>query len=73
VRANVDERAIRALAQTLGRVARHDTTIYLTGGSTAVLSGWRPSTVDVDLRIEPESDELLRRLVGLKDELGTEP
>jgi hypothetical protein len=44
--------------------------IYLTGGSTAVLEGWRDSTIDVDLRFEPESDELMRALPALKDRLG---
>jgi hypothetical protein len=44
--------------------------IYLTGGSTAVLEGWREATIDVDLRFEPESDELLRALPALKDRLG---
>jgi hypothetical protein len=34
--------------------------MYLTGGSTAVLEGWREATVDVDLRFDPEADELLR-------------
>ena len=33
------------------------------------MEGWRQSTVDVDLRIEPDSDALLRRLAELKDEL----
>ena len=44
--------------------------IYLTGGSTAVLEGWRESTIDVDLRFEPEADELLRALPALKESLG---
>jgi hypothetical protein len=44
--------------------------IYLTGGSTAVLEGWRPSTIDVDLRFEPEHDALLRELPALKERLG---
>jgi hypothetical protein len=43
--------------------------IYLTGGSTAVLEGWRAATVDVDLRFEPEADELLRALPALKERL----
>jgi hypothetical protein len=45
-------------------------TVYLTGGSTAVLEGWRESTLDVDLRFEPEADELLRELPALKERLG---
>jgi hypothetical protein len=44
--------------------------IYLTGGSTAVLEGWRASTIDIDLRLEPEADELLRALPALKESLG---
>lgn len=43
--------------------------IYLTGGSTAVLQGWRESTIDIDLRFEPEADELLRELPALKERL----
>lgn len=44
--------------------------MYLTGGSTAVLEGWRESTVDVDLRFEPEDDRLLRELPALKESVG---
>jgi hypothetical protein len=41
----------------------------LTGGATAVIEGSRESTVDVDLRLEPECDELLRLLDGFKGRL----
>jgi hypothetical protein len=44
--------------------------MYLTGGSTAVLEGWREATIDVDLRFEPEADELLRALPALKERLA---
>jgi hypothetical protein len=70
MRPPVDDRRIRALARELGRVARVPVRIYLTGGSTAVLEGWRESTIDVDLRFEPEADELLRALPALKESLG---
>lgn len=53
----------------LGAAAVEETVVYLTGGATAVLEGWRGMTVDVDLRLEPESDALLRALARLKDEL----
>jgi hypothetical protein len=43
--------------------------MYLTGGATAVLEGWRPSTVDVDVRFEPDSDEALRQIAELKERL----
>ncbi len=42
----------------------------MTGGATAVLEGWRGSTADVDLRFEPDLDELLRELPALKESLG---
>ena len=70
MRPPVDEPRLRELARRLGQVARTPTRIYLTGGATAVLEGWRGSTADVDLRFEPDVDELLRELPGLKESLG---
>lgn len=43
--------------------------MYLTGGATAVLEGWRASTVDVDVRFEPDSDTALRAISELKERL----
>jgi hypothetical protein len=43
--------------------------IYLVGGATSVLLGWRTSTIDIDLKIIPESDEILRSLPALKERL----
>ena len=70
MRPPVDAGRIRELARRLGRVAPERTRIYLTGGATAVLEGWRASTIDVHLRFEPESDALLRELADLKERLG---
>lgn len=52
-----------------GAVARREGVCYLTGGSTAVLLGWRESTLDLDIRLEPEQDEVMRELPRLKREL----
>jgi hypothetical protein len=70
MRPPVDEPRLRELARSLGRVAGVRALIYLTGGASAVLEGWRGSTVDVDMRLEPEVDELLRELPALKERLG---
>jgi hypothetical protein len=70
MRPPVDESRIRALAHQLGRIAGSPVRIYLTGGSTAVLEGWRQATIDIDLRFEPEADELFRELPALKERLG---
>lgn len=69
MRAAADEDRIRRLASELGSRASAPTRLYLTGGATAVLEGWRSSTVDVDIRIEPESDELMRAISELKEKL----
>ncbi len=70
MRAPTDEERIRRLAEELGRRAPTGTRVYLTGGATAVLEGWRATTIDVDIRIEPESDELLQTIARLKEELN---
>jgi len=70
VRPLADETRIFAFLRALGRAARNETRLYLTGGATAVLEGWRASTVDIDLRLEPDDDELLREIPRLKEQLG---
>ena len=65
-----DAGRVRELMRALAREAREPTSVYFTGGATAVLYGWRASTVDVDLRIEPDRDEILKALVGLKERLN---
>src|SRR3990170_1310017 len=55
--------------RALGSAADTDGACYLTGGATAVLYGWREATIDVDIRLVPETEALLRALQLLKDEL----
>lgn len=69
MREPADAERIGRLARELGRVVPPGTRMYLTGGATAVLEGWRPSTVDIDVRFEPDSDEPLRRIAELKERL----
>jgi hypothetical protein len=69
VRELADVDRIRAFMRGLGVAADVDGAVYLTGGATAVLLGWRQTTVDVDLKLVPDSDRLLRAIPALKDEL----
>ena len=55
-------RAIAVEAREPGRV-------YLAGGASAVLRGWREGTVDVDIKIVPENDRILRAVPELKEKL----
>lgn len=65
----VDIQRLRRLLEALGNAARAEGRVYLTGGASAVLLQWRPSTIDVDLKFEPERDEVLRAIPELKDAL----
>ena len=40
-----------------------------TEGATAVLFGWRDSTIDVDIKIVPDRDHLLRAIPSIKENL----
>jgi hypothetical protein len=53
----------------LGQAADRPIRAYLTGGASAVLEGWRATTIDVDLTFEPETDAVLRALPELKEKL----
>src|SRR5712691_3831845 len=65
----VDADRLHRLMRALGREARAEARVYLTGGASAVLLAWRDSTIDVDLKIEPEQDEVLRAIPELKERL----
>jgi hypothetical protein len=60
---------IRAFMNAVGRAAEREIRLYFTGGATAVLSGWRSSTIDVDILMVPEDDQVLRSLPELKEAL----
>jgi hypothetical protein len=65
----VDAERLRAFMRALGRRTDVETTCFLTGGATAVLLGWRESTIDIDVLFSPENDPLLRAIPELKEEL----
>jgi hypothetical protein len=69
MREAVDLTRIRAFMRALGEAGRAPGRVYFTGGATAVLHGWRDSTIDVDLKLSPDRDELLRALPEIKERL----
>ncbi len=69
MRSRADAEHVLIFARELGRLTDMPARMYLTGGATAVLEGWRATTVDIDVRFEPDADELLRHLPALKDRL----
>ena len=65
VNASQIERFMNALAEG----SKTDAHVYLVGGATAVLMGWRQSTIDIDLKIVPDADDILRTISNLKEKL----
>jgi uncharacterized nucleotidyltransferase DUF6036 len=70
MRGLADAERIRRFMRALGTAASAEARVYFTGGATAVLNGWRESTIDVDIRPVPEHDALLRAIPRLKEELS---
>lgn len=60
---------LQQFMKALGAAATSPARIYVVGGATSVLLGWRDSTIDIDLKIIPESDEILKSLPQLKERL----
>jgi hypothetical protein len=67
MRQPVDADRLRAFMKALAREARGPLQVYLVGGSTAVLEGWREATIDVDLAFGENDDAVLRALPRLKE------
>jgi hypothetical protein len=69
MRSSVDPQKIEQLMEALGREARGSGCVYFTGGVSALLIGWRSSTVDVDIRLDPEPSGIFQAIAKLKQEL----
>jgi hypothetical protein len=69
MRQPVTANTLQVFMQALAAAVTTPGRIYLVGGATSVLFGWRTSTIDIDLKVIPESDEILRKLTELKERL----
>jgi hypothetical protein len=69
MRPDANAERIHGLLDALGRRASPGDRLYVAGGASAVLVGWRGATRDVDLRLEGDEDGLLRAIAELKDRL----
>jgi len=56
--------------EALGQEAGGSGCIYFTGGASALLMGWRSSTIDVDMRLDPEPSGIFQAIAKLKQELN---
>jgi hypothetical protein len=69
MRALADATRIQQFMKALGREADQSAQVYLTGGATAVLYGWRESTIDVDMKMVPDLDRVFRSIPEIKERL----
>ena len=68
-RSLVDADRIVRLMEGIGRRAKGPGRVYLVGGSSAVLVGWRDATVDADMKLDPEPAGVFEAIALMKDEL----
>ena len=54
----------------LARTVHDSVSVYFTGGATAVMHGFRETTVDIDLSVVPDSDSVYRALPAIKESLN---
>jgi hypothetical protein len=69
MRPRADAERVRAFARELGRLIERPARMYLTGGATAVLEGWRRTTVDIDISFDGDPDDVLQHIPVLKERL----
>jgi hypothetical protein len=70
MRAETDREKIEKFMTALGERVGGPGRIYLTGGGTAVLYGWRETTIDLDLKADPEPPEFFEALAELKESIN---
>jgi hypothetical protein len=69
MRRPLDPDRLRRVLDVLGRACRGPGVLYLTGGATALLEGWRDATVDLDLKLDPEPKGVFAAIARIKEEL----
>ncbi len=69
MRAETSVNTINRFMVELGQAVRSPGRVYFTDDVTAVLLGWRETTLDLDLKADPEPQGFFEALPGLKDAL----
>lgn len=65
----IDIHKLLEFMASMGRQTQGQGNVYLTGGATALLHGWRAMTIDVDLKADPEPSQFFEAIATLKDKL----
>lgn len=69
MRGETDKAKLQQFLAALGERVRGPGAVFLAGGGTALLIGWRQMTIDIDLKAAPEPGGFFEAIAELKDEL----
>jgi hypothetical protein len=69
MRRRVTVQTLKQFMQELASAARSPGKVYLTGGATALLLGFREQTIDIDLKLDPEPEGAFEAIATLKNSL----
>jgi hypothetical protein len=69
MRGETDKAKLEKFLKALGERVTGPGSVFLVGGGTALLVGWREMTIDVDLKASPEPRGFFEAIAELKDEL----
>jgi hypothetical protein len=69
MRRKVTKATLHRFMQELGAASTSPGKVYLTGGATALLLGFRDQTMDVDLKLDPEPKGAFEAIAKLKEKL----
>src|SRR5580692_12899521 len=69
MRRRVTIETLHQFMRELAAAARSPGKVYFTGGTTALLLGFREQTIDIDLRLDPEPAGAFEAIAVLKNRL----
>ena len=70
MRNDIQENLVHKIFRSLADYAKGPGCIYITGGTSAVLLGWRKSTIDIDLKLMPEPMGIFEAIREVKNSLN---
>src|SRR6266404_10000795 len=70
MRQRVTRARLQQFMEALAASARSQGKVYLTGGATALLLGFREQTIDVDIKLDPEPEGAFEAIAVLKNDLN---
>src|ERR1043165_9399873 len=69
MRENLTTAKLHQFMREVAEGLREPGRIYIAGGASALLRGWRETTLDVDIKIVPEHSRILDNIPRLKERL----